>query len=56
MFALNIFSIIVDSPLPPFNQTMYSRPVQIALPGVLPLANAVLHCLVCGVILLSQRF
>jgi hypothetical protein len=55
MVALNIFSIFVDSPLPAFNQIMYSRPVQVALLVVLPLAKAVLHCLVCGVILSSQK-
>jgi hypothetical protein len=48
MVVLNIFSIFVDSLLPPFNQTTYSRPVQVALPAVLPLANAVLQCLVSG--------
>jgi len=56
MVALNISSISVDSLLPPFHQTMYFRPVQFALPAVLPLTKAVLQCPVSGVIMSSQSF
>jgi hypothetical protein len=56
MVALNIFSIFVDSLLPPFNQTMDFRPVQVALPAVLTLAKTVLQCPGSGVNFSPQSF